>query len=403
MPTLKVTVQVNGQPLRRAYVEHLVLGVGQQQMYMTDDQGRVRSEGGDLGIDSFTGNADIRILCQNSVAKVLDGNAPGVPLAVNQDKSVHDGSVVNLNTNAEQRDHYNILNRCLLAYDVVFRQFRPFSDAAQPDFPLGRKPSLRATKDQSARIEVSFPSNFPLGNLAFTEPKSAATGYPLIHFRRRATNADSAALKADRGRLFGEFGAAPTMIPGELAHGLHFSRFSSAGRGKIQNDYIGWIATDIANGGDGSHLMGRRTSPEVAYIEALDHFSGRFAEFVRQVVQGGTSTLLQQQGMTVQIRQDFLASEVSGAPVTGLPVATLDGAGHVVPNPMFGGSDDEGSVYGCIFVDFARRAGLRTAVNAYLLSATAGALTFGGYKTWIKNNQPQHLTALEAAQQTWGL
>ena len=74
MPVLRVTVQVHGNPLGNAYVEHLVLGVGQEKMYMTNTDGRVRSENGDLGINSFTGNADIRILCQNSVVKVLDGN-----------------------------------------------------------------------------------------------------------------------------------------------------------------------------------------------------------------------------------------------------------------------------------------------------------------------------------------
>lgn len=87
MPTLQVTVQVLGNPLGNAYVEHLVAGVGQDQMYMTDRLGRVCSQAGDPGIIAFTGNADIRILCQNSVVKVLDGNTPG-PLAVNQDKSV---------------------------------------------------------------------------------------------------------------------------------------------------------------------------------------------------------------------------------------------------------------------------------------------------------------------------
>ena len=394
MPTLKVTIQVNGRPLRRAYVEHLVLGVGQDQMYMTDNRGRVRNENGDLGISSFTSNADIRILCQNSVVKALDGNTPGIPLAVNQDKSVVDGSVVNLNTNAEQEDHYDILNRCLLAYDIVFRQFRPFSDASQPDFPLDRRSSLRATKDHSKRIEVSLPSQFPpQDGLAFSEPKSVATGYPLIHIRSRASD----------GRLFGESGWRPTLIPSELSHALHFSLFSSAGREEIQNDYIGWIASDFANGGDGKHEMGRRTSPKVAYIEALDHFSSRFAEFVRQDVQGGNSTLLQQQDMTAQIRQDFLANEVSGSPVTGDAVATIDDEGRIVPNASFNGSDDEGSIYGCIFVDFARRVGLRTVVNAYLRSEASGAMTFGEYKTWIRNNRPQHLTSLEAAQQTWGL
>ena len=104
MPTLKVNIEANGQPLRRAYVEHLVLGVG-GTMYMTDDSGRVRSERGDVGIASFTAHADIRILCQNSVAKVLDGGTIGIPLAINQDKTVRDGDTVDLNTAAEQDDH----------------------------------------------------------------------------------------------------------------------------------------------------------------------------------------------------------------------------------------------------------------------------------------------------------
>jgi hypothetical protein len=177
MLKLKVTINVDNRPLRRAYVEHLVLGVG-GAMYMTDDLGRVCDEAGDHGIESFTrnGNADIRVLCQNSVVKVLDGNAVAVPLAVNQDKAVADGSVVNLDTRAEQHEHYAILDSCLVTYDVVFRQFRPFSDLPLPDFPLGRGPSLRTTKDQDKRIELSFPSQFPLGELAFSEPKSIATG-----------------------------------------------------------------------------------------------------------------------------------------------------------------------------------------------------------------------------------
>jgi hypothetical protein len=117
---------------------------------------------------------------------------------------------------------------------------------------------------------------------------------------------------------------------------------------------------------------------------------------------GAGRTMLRQQEITEQIRQDFVTSELSGSPVTGVNVATLDG-GTIVPNPTFSGSDDEGSVYGCIFVDFARRVGLRTAVNAFLQSASAGALTFGEYKTFIADTRPQNLQDLEEAQLTWGL
>lgn len=390
MPRLKVTVQVNGRPLRRAYVEHLVFGAG-TGVYLTDNAGRIRDEQGNEGIDSLTPNADIRVHCQNSVVRVLNGTASNI--AVHQDKSIVDGSVVNLNTTAEQDDHYAILNRCLLAYDVVFRQFRPYSGFTDADFPLGRKTSLRATRDQAKRIEVSFPSQFPLGTLAFCEPKSVSTRFPMIHIRSRASD----------GRLFGEGGDAPTLLPSELSHALHFSRFSASARGGIQNDFIGWIATDIANGGSGTHTIGARTSPKVAYIEAMDHFSSRFAEHVRINVQGGGSTLLAQQAMTPQIRRGFVAAELAGTPADGTAICSLDAQGQIVPVAGLNGSDDEGSVFGCIFVDFARRTGLRTAVGAYLRSASAGATTFGEYRTWIRDNQPQHLAAIDAARTTWGL
>ena len=153
MPRLKVTIQVNGRPLRRAYVEHLVFGVG-TGMYLTDDSGRVRDEQGNLGIDSFTPNADVRVHCQNTVVRVLNGTAANI--AVHQDKGIVDGATFNLNTAAEQKDHYAILNRCLLAYDIVFRQFRPFSGRADEDFPLGKPPRLRDTRDQAKRPPNQF-------------------------------------------------------------------------------------------------------------------------------------------------------------------------------------------------------------------------------------------------------
>src|SRR4051794_110561 len=130
MPRLLATVQVFGNPLRRAYVEHIVFGVG-TNMYMTDDSGRIRDENNNLGVDSLTNNADIRILCQNSVVKVLDGKFPlsPLPIAVNHDFTINNNTIININTTAEQVDHFRILNRCLAHYERVFRQFRPFSDS----------------------------------------------------------------------------------------------------------------------------------------------------------------------------------------------------------------------------------------------------------------------------------
>jgi hypothetical protein len=71
--------------------------------------------------------------------------------------------------------------------------------------------------------------------------------------------------------------------------------------------------------------------------------------------------------------------------------------------PGLAGPHDEGAVFGCIFVDFARRVGMRTAVNAYFQSAATGARTFGGYKSFIADVLPEALSELEAAQATWGL
>lgn len=365
-------------------------------MYLTNNNGRVEDENGNPGIESVSPSADIRIHCQNTIVRVLDGARANI--AVYQDKNIQDGSVVNLNTNAEQDDHYAILNRCLLVYDVVFRQFRPYSDLPDPDFPLGRAGNLRETREKNKRIEVTYPSNLTrVGGLAFNEPKSLSTGFPLIHIPNRNANPDD-------GRLFGERGSAPTLIPSELAHALHFSRFSENDRQTIQNDYIGWFATDIANGGSARHAIGMRTSPMVAYIEALDHFSSRFAEHVRVNVQGGGSTLLTQQEMTLEIRQEFFRAEVAGTPADGVAVCTLDASNRIVPSgAVLRRSDDEGSVFGCIFVDFARRAGLRTAVNAYLMSAASGAMSFGEYRNWVRDNRPQRLADLEAARSTWGV
>ena len=261
MPRINITITVRGQAARRVYVEHLVFGVP-VGTYITDDQGRVRDNAGDLGIDSLTANADIRILGQNSVVKILNGLPAGASLPIWVDKACTDGVTHNLNTAAEFENHFRILNRAVLAYDTVHRQFRPFSALSRPDFALGRKSTLSATKDQAKRIEIVFPDQLPQP-LAFSEPKSLSTGFPLIHIK---TNAEDQ-------RLFGTGGELPTLIPSELAHALHFSQFTPAGRDRITADFVTFILSNMAGGGPGTHDIGIRTSPEVAYIEAMDHFS----------------------------------------------------------------------------------------------------------------------------------
>ncbi|KAK4888028.1 hypothetical protein LTR27_013017 [Elasticomyces elasticus] len=71
MSRLNVTIRIDGQAAKRVYVEHLVLGIS-SKVYITDDNGEVRDNNGNKGIDSGTPWADIRILAQNSVAKVVE-------------------------------------------------------------------------------------------------------------------------------------------------------------------------------------------------------------------------------------------------------------------------------------------------------------------------------------------
>ncbi|HST05630.1 MAG TPA: hypothetical protein VLQ48_12965 [Chloroflexia bacterium] len=412
---INATIQVNGRPLRRAYVEHIVMGVG-ADMYMTDLQGQIRDNDFNKGIDSFTGNADIRIICQNPIVRVLDGNLANI--GVYQDVSITDGATVNLNTNAEQRNHYNVLNRMEIAYEVVFQPLSFFSNLADSAFPLGRKSSLRATRDQAKRIDLSFPDNFP-SPLAFVEPERLVDKFPLMHIKSNASDS----------RLFGTGGSLPTLAPGELAHAMHFSSLSEAKRSHAQDSYITFLASSVAAGLPGTHNFTVRTTSEVAYIEAADWFSQNFMEFMR-ARQGGTSTLVTPVAITPALHAEFAASEwlrlttprllpqpvpaLSGVLGAGLGGNTgggapLPGSLHLAPavsrllrQPMAGltGGDMEGAVYAAIFADFGSQVGLDFAASTYF---KANALTFGEYRAFVNSHHPEHSAALEAARSFWGL
>ena len=401
---INATIQVNGRPLRRAYVEHLVFGVG-TGMYMTDLAGRIRSNDFDLGVESLTGNADIRVICQNPIVRVLDGGL--LNIGVYQDAPITDGAVVNLNTNAEQDDHFAILNRAQLAYEVAFLPLAFFRNQPSPELPLGRLATLRATRDQARRIDLSYPDNFP-SPLAFVEPKRALDNFPLMHIKDRTSD----------GRLFGEAGQAPTLIPHELAHALHFSFLTQARRGTAQDKYLQFLATDVAAGGGGTHNFTMRTSPEVAYIEAGGFYSQLFWEFMR-ARQGGTSTLVTPEPITPAIQAEFVASEWQRLTVSRLAFVPplvfpgfQPGTGtrgrltlssrieRLLRRPTVTGGDVEGAVYSAIFVDFARFVGLDFAASAYF---EANALTFGQYREFIRTEHPQHADTLEQVRGFWGL
>lgn len=403
MPRINFTVNISAGgitvPLKRAYVEHIAFGlrVPGSALYMTDENGNIRDGEGNLGIDAMpnllNGRIDIRVICHNSVVKIPNGIFDHYT-----DLSVTDGGTVTLNStnSAGNLNNFRILNRAFDVHDKVLRQFQVFNS----DFPLGRKRSLDDTRKSRKRIEVFFPSALAV-NLAFVEPKGIHTGYPIIHI---GNNDGSAPLNSPDNRLFG---SDPMLVPAELSHALHFSHLDEQQRHDIAVRYGKFIVSDWVLGGGGTHSMLKETDPMVAFLEAFDHFVHRFDRFIT-----ANPTLTGN-----PLRNEFILAELNSTDqfelnrttVTGF--GTLNGTlrlGTFTPNPQFvsGGARSatsiEGSVYGAIFLDFARRpgVGLRTVVNAFVRSK---ALTFGEFRTWIQSNSRSLLPALNQVSQVWGL
>ena len=460
MPQINVRVLVDGEPLRRARVQRLTFGVPNGE-YMTDDDGYVRTESGDQGIDSATPWVDVRVNCQNSVVMVRNGSIPGYPLPVWFDMDhIQDNAVIeiaNLGPITEGiRDHFRILNSCLEVYDAIYRPFPPFAEMSDPEFPLGKGSDLFDTFTQSSRIEVSYPDNFPGAQLSFVEPAGLETDYPLIHFRN------------DDPRLFGD-GVPATLIPAEMAHALHFSLLSASRRALIQNDYVSFIITDFLNGGGGTHMIDKETTPMVAFLEALDHFSHRFSYFVRSVRAGkirsnavrvraeiaNSGVLLTEltsiserladlessresgssarederpprrdrvsrlglarfptvypeapgpDAETDQIIDGFIQHELSPHVTFGQQVGASVWDGSVQPNydvlPVLdsNGTSVEGAVYGALYLDLAGRIGLETVLETVFESEK---LTFGAYRDWIDENRSQYSDDLDEVASVW--
>jgi hypothetical protein len=400
MPRINFTVNLrvgrNTQPLKRVYVEHIAFGlrVPGSQLYMTDDSGRVRDAKGNLGIDAIpnllNGRIDVRIICHNSVVKIPNGILDHF-----RDFSIADGATVTITTanSPNNFNHFRIVNRCIEVYDNVLRQFQVFNS----EFPLGKKNTLDNTRKSRKRIEVAFPSSIVV-KLAFVEPKSIHTGFPVIHIGNRDGRFP---IDNPNNRLFG---SDPMLIPAELSHALHFSHLSETQRHDITVKYGKFIVTDFLLGGGGTHFMLKDTDPMVAFVEAFDHFVHRFDRFIRD-----------NPNLTgVPLRNGFIRSELNSSEQFDRNTrgfGTLAGnlsTGNFTPNPAFltrgrnSATSIEGSIYGAIFLDFARRpgVGLRTAVNAYIRSK---ALSFGEFRTWVRRNLPNLRTQLDDVLSTWTL
>lgn len=363
MPDLTVTILVDNEPLKRVYVEHIwklggIIG-GPIKLYMTNDQGKFE-------FNSQTNEADIRILGQNSVARVVEGGGALLTADIWVDKKVDNRAVVRLDTRQEKLQQFRILNRALELYDSVHRGFVPFSKLPDPNFPLGKLSDLQKTKDQARRIEIVYPDNLPQ-ELAFVEPKSIRTSYPLVH------------LKAP-GQGRGD-GSAP--LPHELGHALHFALLDDDERGDVELNYARFLIGDITSGGRAHHGFDVQTTPMVAYIEAFGLFSQRFARFEASSNEQGA-----------ELHAAFVQAEMQ-RPDTARVVAS----GAAVAS-AFAREDVEGAVYGAVFVHFASLTSLATAVEAFFRSQ---ATTFDQYRAWVLKHMAQHKAEINAVKKTWGM
>lgn len=416
MAMVTAAVEVDWEPVRRAYVEHVgPVVIGDPKLVLTDGNGSFTF---DAGLIDWV---DVKIHCHNPAVRVLDGAKFNIGVSFNA--TVSNGSTINI---TDQGDHYRILNSCLDIYDKVWRQFKPYSNDGRRGFPLGRRPTLRETFESKSRIELSYPDNFP-SPLAFVEPSAHDNdGYPLVHIKHRSSD----------GRLFGDGDTRDgrpdtSLLPHELGHAFHFAALTRSRRIAIEARYLAALADQLLRN-DLNHDIAKPTTPFVAFIEAAGMFSERFFLFKDRVAQDLTGGAL---------RRAFVADELTGSfgllrslawdrTVPGLgwkreafverqplsqtsTLSSEDGplrhpaaqmqvgqrcAGGTI-TPLLEGSNVEGAVYGAIYLDFASRVGLRTAVEMVLKS---GVDTFEDFHRHVRGrNVADWTSAIDAVARTW--
>jgi hypothetical protein len=375
----------------------------------------------------------------------VDGAAL-VPWDVWLDRNVEDGDMVTIS--GGQADYFRVMNRCLKLYDDLYLQFQFFNELPDPEFPMARAASLSDTKNKNALIRVIYQDRLPQ-EYAFVDPigglsANMALGWPVIHVKDRYEDP----------RLFGDFSWNPILIPSEFAHALHFSMLSGTTRTAIAAGYSAWLCWDVASGQDGTHDLTQVTDTTVAFIEAMDHFSHRFADFIQSVRSGNlTAARLEQRlkllaeelderaedfqttvvaGEGVQVvmkfsdrefrttdvhidrvfpfvepdvdgptlRRAFLTYELSPFAHELSPAGMINQGGGLVASSACQGADVEGAIYGAICLDFAQRVSLLRAMNTVWRS---GAITFADYRAWIDANRSELSADLDEVAEKWGL
>ncbi len=376
---MQVTVQLDGKPLRYTFVSYTP-DFENPQIALTDDEGKVTIEG--VGRNA---KVDIIVHAHNLAIRMLDGTNPSVAEMSLRFRNKGDGDRLNITRrNKNHFDHYLIMDRCYEVYETVFRPIPPFSGASHRQYPYGRSKSPADEHRRTPSVDCRYPETLAPGKLPWVQPRSLLTGVPLMHLKPQSVDA----------RLFGSAKKKPTFIPHEFAHAIHFAKLSRFTRLELAFRYGRWIVKELAKGKSATHRTDKATDPLIAYVEAFGIFSQRFYFFATEVRPDLKGS---------RLRKAFVDDELSAQPalkkvLSGyVPIATRAADGSI--KPRLTGEKTEGAVYGVIFLDFADRTSLSTAVALFIKS---GALDFGDYRKYTAGrSKGKYRSDLNAVAKTW--
>lgn len=376
---IRVQVQLAGAPLRHTFVSYTP-AFENPQIELTNQDGFVTFKG-----MKASSRIDVVVHVQNLAVRVLKGDTAGVTELSLRFRNRTNGAVCNITAADTTRfDHFKVMDRCYDVYQTVFLPVPPFNGASRRRFPFGGASREPHELKRSPQIDCRFPEEDVTGKLPWVQPQSLFTGVPLIHLKSQAVDA----------RLFGTARRKATAIPHEFAHAIHFASMPGGTRARLALRYGVWIAKELLAGRSGTHRTEKSTAPLIAFVESIGIFSQRFFFFATEVEPGLRGAAL---------RRAFVEDELSDSPALAkiLPgykrIATrgVDG----VIRPRLTGEKVEGAVYGAIFLDFAGRTSLSTALNLFL---RCHGFSFDDYAKFArKQRSGKYRSDLDAVAKTW--
>lgn len=343
---IRAQIKLAGAPLRHTFVSHTP-AFENPQVALTDDQGFVRFH----GVPS-TARIDIVVHAQNLAVRMLSGSSPGVTELSLRFRNRSNNSVCNITAADKTRfETFKVMDRCYEVYETIFRPIPPFTSRGRRQYPFGGSKQEMHELKRSPSIDCRFPEEEVTGKLPWVQPHSLLTGVPLMHLKSQRVDA----------RLFGSPRRKATSIPHEFAHAIHFASMPARTRVELAARYGFWIAKELLAGRSGTHRTEKSTAPLIAFVESFGIFAQRFWFYATEVEPELSGAAL---------RTAFVEDELSASPSLARVLPGYKRIADVGPGsaikPRLTGSKIEGAVYGAVFLDFARRTNLSTAVNLYL-------------------------------------